>query len=686
MLAVSRRVIVAALLAMGLALDPAFAQWQTPTNSIPIGRGAGVTGFNSITPSASGNCLLSTGTGSAPTWGTCGTTVKNFGASGSAQTTTGNIGATSAALTLAAAQDFANGQGILVNHAGAAFSGTIGAPTGLSVSPQNGTLGPGTGTTSYCYAVASADNAGGVGAATAPVCISNGVSNLGAHGAAFNRLFNGVSWANGTNAAYTAVWRNISGGAYCLIALLSANGHGITDLNTPCITTVFWLPTAPPGAALSDWLLTTISAGGGSTALTLGAAAATAVTTAYVQHDDTAAFSAAAAAATVITFPAGTYNITSIQVPDTVQVIAGAGADTTIINGANGADTFYKGYASPMLDWATIRTGSGFKLFAQATVKTVAPSGIGALQLYNSSGAVVRDSRFSGTFGVIAMNTTDASIGPNNVVFNWYGDGFYVASGGNLNRIHNNFVTNMGGEIGGFYANNPTNVGGNLVGIGIENQASHTVVSNNTVSAWGGVFGISNQGAYGEILDNFVECSTHEGIAAAGTLSAHSKISGNYVRWSGASATGNTPGNCVSDDYGMSTADDGSHPLQYVTITDNYLEGSAANGIEIGQGSGTSNPLQYFIVSNNTLQAVAPNSCGIAIEGSNVNNIFVGPNNFINNVSQYNVCEGTSGGTPNNNIVGLQNGQPGSSGTVNLRAASSHYMTRPVLVAGPSSY
>ena len=45
-----------------------------------------------------------------------------YGASGSVQTTTGTITALSTTLTLAAAKDFKNGQGIIINHAGAAYS------------------------------------------------------------------------------------------------------------------------------------------------------------------------------------------------------------------------------------------------------------------------------------------------------------------------------------------------------------------------------------------------------------------------------------------------------------------------------------------------------------------------------------------------------------------------------------
>ena len=58
-----------ALLILILA-TPAAAQWQVPLNGIPVGRGPGVTGFNSVGGSAGAGakCLLDT---APPTFGTC---------------------------------------------------------------------------------------------------------------------------------------------------------------------------------------------------------------------------------------------------------------------------------------------------------------------------------------------------------------------------------------------------------------------------------------------------------------------------------------------------------------------------------------------------------------------------------------------------------------------------------------
>lgn len=56
----------AAFAALLLAAAPAFAQWQTPNHSVPIGQGIGITGFKSVAPSTSGQPLVSQGATSDP--------------------------------------------------------------------------------------------------------------------------------------------------------------------------------------------------------------------------------------------------------------------------------------------------------------------------------------------------------------------------------------------------------------------------------------------------------------------------------------------------------------------------------------------------------------------------------------------------------------------------------------------
>lgn len=58
-------------LAIGLLLlaSPAVAQYQVQKNSIPVGRGGGVQGFDALTPGTSGLPVLSTGPSTKPTFG-----------------------------------------------------------------------------------------------------------------------------------------------------------------------------------------------------------------------------------------------------------------------------------------------------------------------------------------------------------------------------------------------------------------------------------------------------------------------------------------------------------------------------------------------------------------------------------------------------------------------------------------
>lgn len=49
---------IAVLVALTLSYAPSYAQWQTPTHSVPTGRGAGATGFGSVTPGTDGQVLF----------------------------------------------------------------------------------------------------------------------------------------------------------------------------------------------------------------------------------------------------------------------------------------------------------------------------------------------------------------------------------------------------------------------------------------------------------------------------------------------------------------------------------------------------------------------------------------------------------------------------------------------------
>lgn len=64
--------VLAAAFALHFALlgacDPVLAQWQVPTNNIPIGQGAGVRGYAYTAPGAAGTALISNGVGSPPSF------------------------------------------------------------------------------------------------------------------------------------------------------------------------------------------------------------------------------------------------------------------------------------------------------------------------------------------------------------------------------------------------------------------------------------------------------------------------------------------------------------------------------------------------------------------------------------------------------------------------------------------
>lgn len=84
----------AALIALSLLTAPAAAQWQTPNHSVPIGRGAGNTGFGTAAPSISGQALIDNGASADPAFGKVG----NAGvAAGAADTYKGSLNGTTTA-------------------------------------------------------------------------------------------------------------------------------------------------------------------------------------------------------------------------------------------------------------------------------------------------------------------------------------------------------------------------------------------------------------------------------------------------------------------------------------------------------------------------------------------------------------------------------------------------------------
>lgn len=82
---------IAVAVALLFAATPAFAQWQTPNYSVPIGKGSGYTGFDNVAPGVSGKPLVSTGPTSKPAFGN----IANSGfAAGPADTYKGSLDGT----------------------------------------------------------------------------------------------------------------------------------------------------------------------------------------------------------------------------------------------------------------------------------------------------------------------------------------------------------------------------------------------------------------------------------------------------------------------------------------------------------------------------------------------------------------------------------------------------------------
>lgn len=192
--------------------------------------------------------------------------------------TTGNIGSTSTSLTIASALDWVNGEGILVNHAGATF--TASPPSSCSVTAHGGS---GTG---YTYKMSSFDAHGGVGAEVTATA-SNGATLSGT-------VYNSIACTPGAGANGMAIWGGLTSGSLPLVALVPGGTFndqgGSWQFYPPQVP--FWLPSVAPTSNLADWLVTSIVSGAGTTTLVLNNAATTTATGVDVVHDDTVALQA----------------------------------------------------------------------------------------------------------------------------------------------------------------------------------------------------------------------------------------------------------------------------------------------------------------------------------------------------------------------------------------------------------
>ena len=167
--------------------------------------------------------------------------IMRFGGVASIQTTTGGMTAGLAVVTLAAAQDFANGQGIVV--AGAGALPTLATPTGVVATPQNIVNG----TTTYNYQVACEDYAGGITPSSAAGVETNGPATLGPQ--ASLTILSGVR-ANGVVTVTTSVAHNLAVGAPVNITVTNNNDFNGTFIITsvPTSTTFTFNQSTAPNA------------------------------------------------------------------------------------------------------------------------------------------------------------------------------------------------------------------------------------------------------------------------------------------------------------------------------------------------------------------------------------------------------------------------------------------------------
>src|SRR5712671_3057356 len=150
-----------------------------------------------------------------------------------APSTTGSINSGSTALTLASAQDFANGQGIVIYKAGAATTlTTTGQPTVTPTNLLNGT-------TTYTYQVIAEDRQGGLTAASSTGQTTAGASTLGAN----NITFASCVRTNGVATYTSSVAHNLQAGAQVNISGFSGGVfdycNGVKTIATTPTSTTF---------------------------------------------------------------------------------------------------------------------------------------------------------------------------------------------------------------------------------------------------------------------------------------------------------------------------------------------------------------------------------------------------------------------------------------------------------------
>lgn len=282
----------------------------------------------------------------------------NFKASGSTLFTQGQTTAGSTNVVLAGPIDFANGEGIEIDHVGppCVINRTYCAnliPTAPAVVPQ-GTAGRRR-YDYFCQYVSPwtsiADPGGGITPKGRVATVFNGSALLS------QTAYNQVTCATQPGAAAYLPWRSTDGGVTWQALPMSYGpvlndrgyepaiyqGNGLPDWRSggSNVLDPNWVPASPNTSALADNFVSTIQAGAGTTRLTLGSAPQVTLTTARIHHSDDQAFAAADRAAyltnldvprTVLTVPIGRYNLYSTFNYHT-EIVGVPGAFITWYNG-----------------------------------------------------------------------------------------------------------------------------------------------------------------------------------------------------------------------------------------------------------------------------------------------------------------------------------------------------------------
>jgi hypothetical protein len=571
--------------------------------------------------------------------------VRWFGASGSTANTLATTTASNPVVTLNSAINFSNGEQIAIEHAGPAS--TLTTPINLTVSATGlNRQGP-TGSTTYSYKVAAVDESGSVSAASAATTITNGNATLGTISSSIRGLaFNKIEWQ--TAATGAALWRSKSGGAYQLIGVFGLGqsdsiANGCLDAGLPEIT-IPWIPAAPPTTALASRLVTRIVSGEGTTSLTLQNAPATSGSGLFARHDDTAPLTAVAGISKNINITAGTYNVSSLQIPNTVSSISGVGYGSVIYGwGARSAVV-------------NVQCSAGFSASSLKIDSTAWHNQIG-IQLNNGLNCRVDGCSASGNLPIFLVSCTNSLVN-NNTLENWIDSGIFDLLG-NANTIQNNLI----------------NAGCNAIP---QNAAAiHAFSTNSDI--------ISGNRTLGNCIYSVkVEAGNQNLISnnwAYNTWAETHHITGSS---SGNRIVGNTMyGGPLAMDYAISISnDDRPNVVMYGNeISGNFIYQCGTSAIAVCEFGGTNPQIRYTTIKGNTVfganQNSQPNTPEIFINGSHVANTYVSDHTTFSYVAiDYVVKESNAiYGLPNNTQVGTIFGDGAPSGLTLLTGTGSSKLT-----------